>query len=139
MCVQDRNCIYVWHMHRLHVQSQSPCVHRPRGYGTRIPSAPARAQGLGRVLGPQGLSRLGLVLALCGCEEVIQDAPKVVKCGPFLWALLPAQHHEVVQLFRTVVRSHHSVASLQVLNDFRVGHSWKDDGKRNIKALILGT
>lgn len=96
---------------------------------------PSQGKGMGRVSGQQGLSRLGLVLALCGCEEVLQNTSKVVKRGPVLGTLLPAQHHEVVQLLRTVVRSDHSVASLQILNHFRVGHSWKVDGRKNIKPL----
>ena len=63
-------------------------------------------------LGPSGL---GLVLALRGCEEVLQHAAQVVKGGPVFRALLPAQHHKLVQLLRAVVRSYHAVASLQVL------------------------
>lgn len=69
-----------------------------------------------------GLSGLGLVLALCGREEVLQHTAQVVEGGPFLWALLPAQHHEVVQLLGTVVGSHHAVASLQVLDHLGIGH-----------------
>lgn len=72
-----------------------------------------------RHLGPSGL---GLVLALRGCEEVLQHAAQVVKGGPFFRALLPAQHHKLVQLLRAVVRSYHAVASLQVLNHLRIGH-----------------
>lgn len=80
--------------------------------------------GVGKASGPGqlGLSGLGLVLALCGREKVLQHAAQVVKGGPVLWALLPAQHHEVVQFFWTVVRAHHAVASLQVLNHLRIGH-----------------
>lgn len=121
-------CVYKTKLHMcctctaFHVQSQSPCVHRTHGYGTRTPSAPATAKGQGWSWDSKALSRLGLVLALRGCEEVIQNTSKVVKRGPVLWTLLPAQHHEVVQLFWTVVRSYHSVASLQILNYFRVGH-----------------
>lgn len=58
-----------------------------------------------------GLSGLGLVLALRGCEEVLQHTAQVIKGGPVLWALFPAQHHEVIQLLRAVVRSYHAVAS----------------------------
>lgn len=78
----------------------------------------------GRAPGPSqpGLSGLGLVLALCGREEVLQHTAQVVKGGPVLWAFLPAQHHELVQLLWTVVRSHHAVTSLQVLNHLRIGH-----------------
>lgn len=95
----------------------------------------SQGKGMGRVSGQQGLSRFGLVLALCGCEEVIQNTSKVVKRGPVLGTLLPAQHHEVVQLLWTVVRSDHSVASLQILNHFRVGHSWKVDGRKEHQAF----
>ena len=78
----------------------------------------------GRAASPSHLqpSGLGLVLALRGREEVLQHAAQVVKGGPVLWALLPAQHHELVQLLRAVVRSNHAVASLQVLNHLRIGH-----------------
>lgn len=79
----------------------------------------------GRAPSPSRLdpSGLGLVLALRGREEVLQHAAQVVKSGPFLRALLPAQHHEVVQLLWAVVRSYHAVASLQVLNHLSIGHS----------------
>lgn len=103
--------VYVSYVGRIHLQS--PYVHWPHGYGTRTASPPGLLDGRRAPRPSQlGLSGLGLVLALRGREEVIQHTAQVVKGGPVLWALLPAQHHEVVQLLRTVVRSHHAVASL---------------------------
>lgn len=80
--------------------------------------------GRGRAPSPSqlGSSGLRLVLALCGCEEVLQHTAQVVKGGPVLRELLPAQHHKLVQLIWTVVRSYHAVALLQVLNHLRIGH-----------------
>lgn len=40
---------------------------------------------------------LFLVLPLCGGEEVFQDAPQVLKCGPVLRLFPPAQQHDVVE------------------------------------------
>lgn len=124
---------YVSHVGGIHVQS--PYVHRPCDYGTRTPSPQVRLERKGEnPRASQGLSRLRLVLALCGREEVLQHTAQVVKGGPVLWALLPAQPHELVQLLWTVVRAHHAVASLQVLNHLRVGHPYGLMGERTSRS-----
>lgn len=69
------------------------------------------------------LARLFLVLPLCCCEEVLQNAPQILKGWPVLWALLPAQVHDVVQILRAVLRSGHPVAFFQVLDHLWVTHS----------------
>lgn len=65
---------------------------------------------------------LFLVLPLCGGEEVIQDAPQVLECGPVLRLFPPAHQHDVVEPVWTVFRLWHPVVSLQLLYDLWVGH-----------------
>lgn len=38
-----------------------------------------------------------LVLPLCGSEEILQNAPQVLKGGPVLWVFLPALTHDVMK------------------------------------------
>lgn len=70
----------------------------------------------------RGASRLLLVLSLGGGEEVLQHALHVLEGGPLLRLLLPALHHQFVQLLRAVVGLRHAVAALQVLDHLGVGH-----------------
>lgn len=63
-----------------------------------------------------------LVLPLCGGEEVLQDAPQVVKCGSVLRLFPPAQQHNVVEPVWTVVWLWHPVVLFQLLYDLWVGH-----------------
>lgn len=54
-----------------------------------------------------------LVLSLSGGVEVIQDTLHVIEGGPVLRFVLPARHHDVVELLRTAVGPRHPVAALQ--------------------------
>lgn len=69
------------------------------------------------------VSRLLLILALCGCEEVLQDALQVIKGGPVLRFVLPALHHDFIEFSRTTVQLLHAVAFLQGPDHLWVGHS----------------
>lgn len=53
-----------------------------------------------------------LVLPLGGSVEVIQDTLHVIKGGPVLGFVLPARHHDVIELIRTVAGLRHPVAAL---------------------------
>lgn len=83
------------------------------------------------------LARLFLVLPLCCCEEVLQNAPQILKGWPVLWALIPAQFHNVVQTFGAVLWSGHPVASLQVLDHLWVTHAWQWEKTRDGDAVWL--
>lgn len=68
-------------------------------------------------------SGLFLVLPLCGSREILQYAPQVLKGGPVLWSFIPALTHYVIKSIRAVFWLWHSVAPLQVLNYFWIGHT----------------
>lgn len=65
-------------------------------------------------------SRLLLVLALGGCEEVLQDTLDIFEGGPLLRAVLPAASHNVVELLGAVLWPGHPVSSLQCPDHLRV-------------------
>lgn len=65
-----------------------------------------------------------LVLCLCGSVEVIQDALHVLKGGPVLRFVLPAGHHDLVQLSGTVVGPRHPVATLYRGHHLSFSHTW---------------
>lgn len=54
--------------------------------------------------------RLLLILAFCGCVEVIQDALQVIKRWPLLRLFFPAHFHDVVELIGAVLHAGHPVA-----------------------------
>lgn len=56
--------------------------------------------------------RLLLILALSGRVEVIQHTLDVFEGGPFLWSVLPAPGHDIIELFWAVLRSRHPVPML---------------------------
>ena len=68
--------------------------------------------------------RLLLVLSLCGCVEVVQDALHVIKGGPLFRFVLPAGRHDFVQLGGAGVRLRHSVASLNRGHHLSFSHTW---------------
>lgn len=70
-----------------------------------------------------------LVLCLCGGVEVIQDALHVLKGGPVLRFVLPAGHHDLIQLGGTVVGPWHPVAALYRGHHLSFGHTWGQRGR----------
>lgn len=68
------------------------------------------------------VSGLLLVLALCGCVEILQYALQVLKGGTVLRLVLPTLQHDFIEFGGTAVQTLHSVALLQGTNHFWVGH-----------------
>ena len=68
------------------------------------------------------VSWLLLVLALCGCVEVLQDTLQVVEGGALLGLVLPALQHDVIEFGGTGIQALHSVALLQGTDHLWVGH-----------------
>ena len=66
---------------------------------------------------------LFLVLPLCGGEEIFQNTPQVLKGGPVVWVLPPAQEHDVIKPVGTVFWLRHSVIVVQILDYLWVGHT----------------
>lgn len=71
------------------------------------------------------VSWLLLVLALCSCVEILQDALQVIEGGAVLWLVLPALQHDLIEFSGTAVEALHSVAFLQGTDHLWIGHSYK--------------
>lgn len=69
------------------------------------------------------VSWLLLILALCGCVEVLQDTLQVIEGGAVLWLVLPALQHDFIEFRGAAVQALHSVALLQRTDHFWVGHT----------------
>lgn len=67
-------------------------------------------------------SRLLLILALCGCEEIFQNALQVVEGGTLLGFVFPALQHYFIEFGGTALQALHSVAFLQGADHFWVSH-----------------
>lgn len=79
------------------------------------------------------LSWLHLILPLCGNKEIIESVLQKFKCRPFLRPLLPADHHVVIELHWTALRTRHPVQPVQALDHLRVGHPWS--GRRRKRSF----
>ena len=70
-------------------------------------------------------SGLHLVCSLRGDKEVVEGVLEVLEGGPLLGLLLPAAHHEVVQLLGAALGTRHAVELIQLADHLRVGHPWR--------------
>ena len=68
------------------------------------------------------VSWLLLILALCGCVEVLQDALQVLKGGTLLRLVFPAFQHDIIEFHGAAVQALHPIVLLQGTDHFRVGH-----------------
>lgn len=67
-----------------------------------------------------------LVLGLCGCKVVLQEALQVLESGALFRILFPAVDHELVQGDGAVLWAGHPVAPLHLLQHLPVVHTYKD-------------
>lgn len=74
-------------------------------------------------------SGLHLVGPLRGDEEVVQGVLQVLEGGPLLGLLLPAGHHQLVQLRGAALRTRHAVEVIQLPDHLWVGHPWRRGGE----------
>lgn len=68
------------------------------------------------------LSRLHLILSLCGNKEVVESVLEKFKSRPVLRPLLPAYHHNVIEFLGAAVRTWHPVRPIQAPDHLWVGH-----------------
>lgn len=70
-------------------------------------------------------------------EVVLQLPLQGFECGPILFILLPAVHHDVIHDFGATWGAWHPVALGNPLNHLVVGHGWKNHSKDIIQKLSL--
>lgn len=70
-------------------------------------------------------------------EVVLQLPLQGFECGPILFILLPAVHHDVIHDFGAAWGAWHPVALGNPLNHLVVGHGWKNHSKDIIQKLSL--
>lgn len=70
-------------------------------------------------------------------KVVLQLPLQGLECGPILFALLPAVHHDVIHDFGAAWGAWHPVALGNPLNHLVVGHGWKNHSKDITQKLSL--
>lgn len=67
--------------------------------------------------------RMHLVLALSGNEEVIEYILQVIKGGSVLRFVIPALHHDVIELPWAAIWTRHPVVPVKVTDHLRIRHA----------------
>lgn len=65
-----------------------------------------------------------LVLWLCGCEVVFQKGLDVFEGRPFIWLLLPALPHHLMEGLGAALGAGHAVTSFYLLKYLSINHTW---------------
>lgn len=71
-------------------------------------------------------------------KEVLQLPLQGLECGPILFLLLPAVHHNVIHDFGAAGGARHPVALGKLLDHLVVRHGWKNQG-RTLKLISQET